>query len=61
MSWPYIEDDFMEIGNSGWVAVGENFYKNMINNHTIDKDGIEYDAQGNIVYDPREELNDNKN
>ncbi len=59
MSWPYIESDFMEIGNSGWVAVGENSYKNMINNHTIDKDGIEYDAAGNIVYDPREVIDDN--
>ena len=29
MSWPYIENDFMEIGNSGWVAIGENIYKNM--------------------------------
>lgn len=61
MSWPYIEDDFMEIGNSGWVAVGEKLYKNMINNHTIDENGIEYDAQGNIVYDPREDIDDNSN
>jgi len=61
MPWPYIEDDFMEIGTSGWVAVGENLYKNIINNHTIDKDGVEYDAEGNVVYDPRKDLNDNSN
>ena len=27
--WPYVEDDHMEIGNSGWVPVGEGLFKNM--------------------------------
>jgi len=25
MSWPYNEDDHMEIGTTGWVPVGERF------------------------------------
>lgn len=50
--WPYNEDDHMEIGNTGWVAVGEGIYKNIHNNHIVDDLGREFDENGNLIYDP---------
>ena len=47
--WPYIEDDFMEIGDSGWVAIGEGLFRNIKTGHVIDETGIEYDENGNEV------------
>ncbi len=29
--WPYVEDDHMEIGQSGWVSIGEGIYRNKYN------------------------------
>lgn len=29
-------------------------FKNIYNNHIIDKDGREFDEEGNILYDPTE-------
>lgn len=55
MSWPYIEDDHMEIGTTGWVPVGEGKYKNIHNGHVIDENGIEYDSSGNIVESSEED------
>jgi hypothetical protein len=52
--WPRLETDFMEIGNSGWVSVGEGWYLNKVNGHTIDECGVEYDPTGKVVYDPNE-------
>lgn len=49
MKWPYIESDHMEIGNTGWVPVGEGMFKNIHNGHTIDENGIEYDSEGNVI------------
>lgn len=53
--WPYIEDDFMEIGNTGWVPVGEGLFKNKYNGHIIDELGVEYDANGNLIKESEEE------
>jgi hypothetical protein len=39
----------MEIGNSGWVPVGEGLFKNMKTGKIIDETGVEYDANGNVV------------
>lgn len=50
--WPYNEDDFMEIGETGWVPIGQGSYLNKYNNHVIDELGREYDEDGNIIYDP---------
>jgi hypothetical protein len=49
MSWPYNEDDYMEIGDTGWVPVDENKYKNIYTGHTIDENGNEYDEEGNLI------------
>lgn len=53
--WPYVEDDHMEIGNTGWISVGEGVYKNIHTGHIIDESGNEYDKDGNIVSDFKEE------
>lgn len=50
--WPRLEDDFMEIGESGWIPVGEGLFRNKHNGHVIDEAGIEYDSNGKVVYDP---------
>lgn len=49
MQWPYLEDDYMEIGKTGWIPISNGGYKNINNGHTIDKDGLEYDANGNLI------------
>lgn len=53
--WPYNEDDFMEIGDSGWIPVGEGLFKNKKTGHIIDESGVEYDEKGNIVEYPEDE------
>jgi uncharacterized protein YuzE len=54
--WPYIEDDFMEIGDSGWVSIGEGLFRNIKTGHTIEEEtGIEYDKDGNVVVYPEDE------
>ena len=57
MGWPYIEDDFMEIGETGWVSAGHDRYINIKTGHTIDENGTEYDSSGIIVkeHNPEEE------
>lgn len=51
---PYPDDDFMEIGETGWVPVGQGTFLNKFNGHVIDESGIEYDEHGNVVYDPND-------
>jgi hypothetical protein len=53
--WPYNEGDFMEIGDSGWIPVGEGSYLNKHNGHTVDELGREYDEKGRKIYDPLED------
>lgn len=53
--WPYEEEDFMEIGNSGWVPVKNGGYKNKYNGHYIDEMGKEYDEDGLLIYNPEED------
>ncbi len=53
--WPYNEDDHMELGESGWIPVGEGIYKNKYNDHIIDELGREYDEKGLLIYDPEQE------
>lgn len=47
--WPYVEDDHMEIGQSGWVSIGEGIYRNKHTGHILDDSGNEYDTNGNLV------------
>lgn len=56
--YPYLEDDFMEIGNTGWVPVGEGSFLNKNTGHTIDELGREYDKTGKLIYDPHLEQNE---
>jgi hypothetical protein len=51
---PSNSDDFMEIGETGWVPVGQGSYFNKHNGHLIDEVGVEYDKDGNVVYDPND-------
>ena len=46
MSWPYNEDDQMELGTSGWATLGEGRYKNITKALDIAK---YLDASGNDV------------
>jgi hypothetical protein len=56
MQWPYIEDDHMEIGKTGWIPFGEGSFKNIHTGHIIDENGIEYDANGNVIEDSSEDI-----
>lgn len=47
--WPYLEDDHMEIGDSGWVSIGEGWMQNKSSGHKISPDGIQYDENGNEI------------
>lgn len=53
--WPYVEDDHMEIGQSGWISIGEGLFRNKYTGHIIDESGTEYDKDGNIVSSFEEE------
>lgn len=48
------EDDFMEIGETGWVPAGQGTFINRYNGHVLDELGREYDENGNIIYDPEQ-------
>ena len=49
MSWPYLEDDFMEIGHTGWRSFGENLYKNIYTGEIINESGVECDEDGKAI------------
>lgn len=53
--WPYVEDDHMEIGNTGWICVGEGLFKNINTGHVIDEKGVEYDENGLVIYRPKKD------
>lgn len=55
VGWPYNEDDHMEIGDTGWIPIGEGAFLNKITGHTIDEIGREYDSEGLLIFDPQEE------
>lgn len=50
--WPRLEDDHMEIGDTGWVPVGEGSFMNKHTGHVIDEIGREFDENGVLIYDP---------
>lgn len=47
--WPYLEDDYMEYGDTGWVSIGEGWLEHQSSGHKMSPDGIEYDENGNII------------
>ena len=53
--WPYEEDDFMELGESGWIPVKNGGYKNKYTGHTLDESGREYDENGVLIFEPDED------
>jgi hypothetical protein len=54
--WPKLEDDYMEIGESGWIPVGQGCFLNKNNGHTIDEIGREFDENGVVIYDPEKKV-----
>jgi len=52
--WPKLENDFMEIGNTGWVPSGQGCFINKNNGHLLDEIGREFDENGILIYDPNE-------
>lgn len=54
------ENDFMEIGDTGWVPAGQGTFINKYNGHILDELGREFDNKGNLIYDP-EDNNDDLN
>lgn len=53
--WPYEEGDYMELGETGWIPIGQGAYINKITGHTIDEIGREFDQNGQLIYDPNED------
>jgi hypothetical protein len=49
MNWPRLEDDFMEYGDTGWVALGEGKYQNIYTRYIMDANGILFDEYGNVI------------
>jgi hypothetical protein len=49
-------DEHMELGTTGWVPIGNGSFKNIHNEHIIDAEGREFDKEGNIIFDPKEDL-----
>lgn len=58
MSWPYNEDDQMELGVSGWAPLGEGKYKNIYTGNIIDEFGNEYDSNGNLIFENKNPYGD---
>jgi hypothetical protein len=54
--WPREEDDFMEIGNTGWIPAAEGWFYNKHTGNSMDEIGREYDASGKLIYDPNDEV-----
>lgn len=49
------DDDYMEIGNTGKVPVGEGWYEDRWNKTRIDPSGRVYDTEGELIFDPEED------
>jgi hypothetical protein len=48
------DDDYMEIGDSGWIPIAEGWFFNRKTRHSIDDLGYEYDENGNLISDPND-------
>jgi hypothetical protein len=47
-----MEDDFMELGDSGLVPISDGWLLNTYTKETIDPEGRVYDKFGEVVFDP---------
>lgn len=50
--WPYEEDDFMEIGETGLIPLKDGWFYNKKTKESIGPNGIIYDEHGEVVYHP---------
>lgn len=48
------DDDFMELGETGWIPSADGWYFNKYTKHVMDDIGREYDEQGKLIHDPTE-------
>lgn len=53
------DDDYMEIGSTGKVPVGEGWYRDTWHKTRIDPEGRVYNSEGEIIFDPDEEDDSN--
>jgi hypothetical protein len=51
---PNNQDDFMELGDTGWTPIAEGWFFNKYNRHSMDELGREYDENGDLIFDPNE-------
>lgn len=51
----YDDIDYIEYGDSGLIPMPDGWYYDKRNDYTIDPNGVVYDREGNIFYDPTEE------
>lgn len=49
---PSDHNDYMEIGETGWMPVAEGWFFNKNTRHSIDELGREYDENGDLIFDP---------
>lgn len=56
--WQYQGDDFMEIGDTGLVPIKDGWFYNKNTRESIDPNGVIYNEDGEVVYDPSLENND---
>lgn len=47
-------DDYMELGETGWIPVSSGYFFNKYSRHVLDEIGREYDENGNLIFDPNE-------
>lgn len=47
--WPYLEDDHMEYGDTGWVSIGEGWLEHQGTGNKLSPDGVQYDKDGNVI------------
>lgn len=47
--------DYMELGDSGLIPVGEGLWKHSYSGNLIDEDGRVFTPSGDLVFDPSED------
>lgn len=50
-----MDDDFMELGDTGWVPIKDGWFYNVNTQRKRDPEGKEYTKYGELLYDPKED------